>query len=137
MSSEKWSWVSFPCLLLDLSLAFGFASALGARRAFLEGVFCSVGRSEKGHLRLSGGGEVSSEVGEEGRMGLLDERVVYVRLISTGIVQRTGGTVRKGSTGMDNGQREPRGDNCGNSDQRVALALFGSSRVSHVPTLWH
>ena len=54
----------------------------GARRGFLVGVFCSVGRSVSGRLRLVvGGGEVSSEVGEEGIMAFAEaKRVLYVLL---------------------------------------------------------
>ena len=86
MSREKWSCVSLLCLALPLSPALGLSSALGSRRALLRGVFCSVGRSAKGCLRLSGGGEVSSEVGEEGSRGLVAKRVLYVLFVSAGIV---------------------------------------------------
>ena len=53
---------------------------LSERRSFLVGVFCSVGRSASGRLRfVVGGGEVSSEVGEEGIIDFV-ERVLYVLL---------------------------------------------------------
>ena len=92
VSRVKCNWVSLGCLLFPLSPAFAaFPSDLRARRGFLDGVFCSVGRSVNGRFRLAGGGEVSSEVGEEGRNVLtLEERVLYVLRRSAGIVLRIG-----------------------------------------------
>ncbi len=90
VSKEKCSCVSLPCFgfvaadespALDLDLD---AAAPGARRGFLDGVLVPVSRSARGRFRLSGGGEVSSEGGEEGGAGFA-ARVLYVRLISAGM----------------------------------------------------
>ena len=93
MSREKWSCVSLGCFALLLLLALeGLESPLRVRRGFLEGVFCSVGRSAKGRFRLFGGGEVKSEVGEDGRRGLVfEERVLYVLRKSADIVWKERG----------------------------------------------
>lgn len=89
VSREKCNCVSLPC--------FGFVAAEvlpaldwevdapGARRGFLDGVLVPVSRSASGRFRLSEGGEVSSEGGEEGGAGFA-ARVLYVRLIPAGMV---------------------------------------------------
>ena len=102
----------------------------GARRGFLVGVFCSVGRSVSGRLRLVvGGGEVSSEVGEEGIMAFAEaERVLYVLLRE----DMAGGEGEQRCGWETEGAWWESGDdgNCPRrllySINRVALALFAS-----------
>ena len=75
--------MSLGCLDLALSVAPALAfPEMSVRRGFLVGVFASGGRSVNGRFRLreDEGGEVSSEGGEDGSAGLVDARVLYVRL---------------------------------------------------------
>lgn len=81
--------MSLPCfgfVAAEVSPAFDFeVDAPGARRGFLDGVLVPVRRSASGRFRLSGGGEVSSEGGDEGGAGFA-VRVLYVRLSPAGMV---------------------------------------------------